>query len=300
MKNTVPGDILTAGSLAAAGNLAAAVSALLPALRACSIGDYGIALGGAHAKGVDDAESDIDLYVFARKIQPGAERSRILAAVRGVEELSAWGEDEPFEQAGSDFCYQGKKVEVWFRSLDYITSIVEACQQGVTQRDYVAWTVMGFYNYCTLSDLSKMQPLDDPACMLASWKAAVAIFPPVLRGRIIRQHYIAARFWPDNFHYKTAIKRCDIIYTAGIVQQTVYNMIQVLFALNEVYFPGEKKMAAALEQLAVKPDGFTRRIQALLFPGMTATTDALNEQRQELAALVEETAALVTQAGLAL
>jgi hypothetical protein len=278
--------------------VAAAIAAVLPALRACCVGDFGIALGGAHAKGVDDAESDLDLYVFASEILSCTERGRIIGAVPGVEQLTAWGADEQFEQAGSDFVLQGMKVEVWFRSSEYITAIVKACQQGVVQRDYVAWTVMGFYNHCTLSDLSKMRLLDDPSGLLAGWQSAVEIFPPVLRARIIREHYWAARFWPDNFHYMTAVKRCDIIYTAGIVQQSVYNLIQVLFALNAQYFPGEKKMQAALEQLALKPANFTRRIQALLFPGAAPSVGLLEEQRLELAALVEETAALVAQVEL--
>lgn len=281
-----------------AGGLATAIETLLPALRACCRSDYGIALGGAHAKGVDDAESDIDLYVFAREILPGGERSAIFGALPGVEQVTCWGEDGVFEQAGSDFFYQGKKIEVWFRNSDYIAAVIESCLRGEARRDYVAWTVMGFYNYCTLSDLSKMHPLDDPTGLLAGWQSTVSVFPPALRERIVRVHYWSARFWPDNFHYKTAIRRCDVIYTAGIVQQTVYNLIQVLFALNEIYFPGEKKMAAALEQLAVKPVGFTRRIERLLFPAEPANAAVLEAQRQELAALVEETASLVKSAGL--
>ena len=48
----------------------AKVEALLPLLRKFPCGDYGIAVGGAHAKKMDDSESDLDLYVFLQSTGP--------------------------------------------------------------------------------------------------------------------------------------------------------------------------------------------------------------------------------------
>jgi hypothetical protein len=68
----------------------------------------------------------------------------------------------------------------------------------------------------------------------------------------------------------------------------IYNLIQVIFALNRAYFPGDKKLEVALSHLTIKPDRFTERIQWLLFPGAQPDTALLNEQRQALCALVQE------------
>ncbi|MBN2392371.1 MAG: nucleotidyltransferase domain-containing protein [Anaerolineae bacterium] len=266
---------------------------LLPLLRQFSRGEYGIALGGAHAKGVDDQESDIDLYVFAREILTAEER-RKLCEDFGVDgaTLTAWGDDAEFIQAGSDFYFHGQKVECWFRNIDYIDAIIAECQAGIVKHSLLTWTVMGFYNHCTLSDLHNMRPIDDPHGILARWHSKVGVYPPKLREAIISRYTRAAQFWPDNFHYKSAVERADAIYTAGIVQQVIHNLIQVVFALNRTYFPGDKKLEIALNHLAIKPQRFTERIQGLLFPGDEPDPTMLDAQRQALCALVQEVIAL--------
>jgi hypothetical protein len=269
------------------------VEQLLPALRGFSRGEYGIALGGSHAKGVADERSDLDLYVFAREVLPNEERTRLIERLPGVTGIVSWGQTEPFIQAGTDFYLARQKVEVWLRNADYMADTIGDCRAGIVRHDMVTWTVMGFYNHCALSDVSKMRALEDPYGILARWQAAVSEYPPELRDAIIGRHMQAARFWPGNFHCLSAVERGDVIYVAGIVQQVVDNLIQVLFALNRVYFPGEKKLAAALDHLPVKPEAFVARIERLVFPAATAEVGYLGEQSRELAALVEEVCALV-------
>jgi hypothetical protein len=99
--------------------------------------------------------------------------------------------------------------------------------------------------------------------------------------------------WPDNFHYRSAIERADAIYTSGIVQQVLQALVQVIFALNHEYFPGEKKLAQALGKLSVQPTACPVRLRALLFPGKDLSVNQLQEQRRELGALVTEVQQLV-------
>lgn len=269
---------------------------LLALLRSFCTGACGIALGGAHAKGVDDPQSDLDLYVFARGILANAERDRLCRQFSdAIHAVTSWGNDAQFIQGGTDFYLGEQKVEVWFRQVDYIDGIIAECQQGIVKHDFVTWTVMGFFNHCTLSDLHKMVVLEDPSGILAAWQAQIAEYPPALRRRILDDYLGAAQFWPENFHYKSAVERGDRIYTAGIVQQVIQNLIQVLFAYNRVYFPGEKKLAAALDHLPAKPDDFTRRIQRVLFPQTAPEQACLAWQRAELVDLVNEVKTLVQQ-----
>ncbi len=270
----------------------ATADALLPLLRQFCRADYGIALGGAHAKGVADPESDLDLYVFAHRILPNEERDRLCQDFDSeIDTIRSWGElaseDGAFIQGGTDFTFQGIKIECWFRDIDNISGIVAECQAGVVRRDLVTWTVMGFFNHCALSDLHHMIPLDDPAGILVEWQAAVRAYPPKLRATILREHMHAAKFWPENFHYQSAVQRQDTIYVMGIVQQVIHNLIQVIFALNKTYFPGEKKLEAALGHLAITPPDFGARIKHLLLP------DDFGAQRKALIALVREVEALV-------
>jgi hypothetical protein len=270
------------------------IAQVLPVVRQFSKGEFGIALGGAHAKGIDDDESDLDLYLFAREVLPADEREALcLHILEGVESLYSWGDTTTFIQTGTDFTYQQKRVECWLRHIDHITSIIAECKQGIVKQEFVTWTVMGFYNHCALSDLYHMKPLDDPCGILAAWKDQVSQYPPQLRQTIMSRHLRAAKFWPDNFHYRSAIERCDTIYVIGIVQQVLHNLIQVIFALNETYFPGDKKLDLALDRLPLKPDCFNQRVQQLMFPGTPINSDTLQKQRDMLATLVREVESLV-------
>ena len=175
------------------------VDELLPLLRQFCRGEYGIALGGAHAKGVEDEESDLDLYVFAREVIPAEERERLCRQfVDGVESIYSWGDETEFVQAGTDFYIKGLKVECWLRHIDYISNIVDECKDGIVKQDLVTWTVMGFYNHCTLSDLHKMKLLDDLDGILAGWKSELVEYPPKMRETIIADHLAAAKFWPRS------------------------------------------------------------------------------------------------------
>ena len=217
----------------------AVVDQLVPLLRQFARSEYGIAVGGAHAKGTEDAESDLDLYVFARDVQPKAERARLATQWSpDIAGLVTWGNDTPFIQGGTDFYYRKQKVECWLRNSEHINRAIAECKEGVVRREFVTWTTTGFYNHCCLSDLKAMIPIEDPSGLLSRWQSEIAAYPPRLQQTIVRTHLSAARFWPSNFHYNSAIERQDVIYAVGIVQQVIHNLIQVLFALNKVYFPG--------------------------------------------------------------
>ena len=77
------------------------------------------------------------------------------------------------------------------------------------------------------------------------------------------------------------------------MQQTLHNLVQVLFAVNEVYFPGDKKIDGAMARLERLPDDFAARMRSLIWPGGAASVDVLKQQQAELQALLAETEALV-------
>ena len=273
-----------------------AVEVLVPLLRQFVCGEYGIAVGGAHAKNMDDPESDLDLYVFAGAVLPDADRTRLtLQLAPDSRDVVSYGCAEPFEQAGTDFYLKNLKIECWLRNTASIERTIDECLEGVVKRDFVTWTTTGFYNHCCLSDLNSMIPVDDASGILARWKSRIRQYPPKLRDSIIKRHLGSARFWPNNFHYRSAIERKDVIYTTGIIQQVVHNLIQVLFAANEVYFAGDKKLSAAIAHLNNVPDHFPERVQQLLFPGVPVSVDALRSQQQELQNLLKAVETIVSK-----
>ena len=265
---------------------------LLPLVRRFATGDYGVALGGADAKGVDDAHSDLDLYLFAQRWLPAPARDQLCRILLGADTpVRSWGANSPdndYTQGGTDFTLHGRPVECWLRGVDYVSHMVDEARAGIARREFVTWTAMGYFNHCTLSDLRHMVILEDPQSILAAWQAQVAVYPPALRNAIVETHLPAAQFWPDNFHYASAVARGDVIYCMAIAQQVAQNLIQVVFAFNEEYFPGEKKLARALDAMPRTPDRFAQRVEELVSPGRGPGAEMLERQRTELQALVRD------------
>lgn len=267
---------------------------LLPLVRRFARGPCAVALGGSCAKGHPDAHSDVDIYLFADSVLPGAERDALVAEMVGAgAEPDSWGSDDLFEQGGTDFVYRGVPVECWLRRAQHVEAAVAEALRGEIRREYVGWTVMGFFNHVVLADVHSLRIVDDPGGVLARWKAGLAAYPEPLRRAIIRRFMGEAGFWPANVHYHTGIERVDVVYTAGIVQLVVHALIQVLFALNREYFPGEKRVTEALSRLAVVPRDVSARVQALVAPGTPPNVASLRAQQQALAALVDDVRALV-------
>ncbi|MFL5541399.1 MAG: nucleotidyltransferase domain-containing protein, partial [Longimicrobiaceae bacterium] len=71
----------------------AVVRELLPLVRTfCTGEEYGVALGGSHAKGTADAHSDVDIYLFADAFLPAARRVELVTARLGeAARAVSWG-----------------------------------------------------------------------------------------------------------------------------------------------------------------------------------------------------------------
>jgi hypothetical protein len=260
---------------------------LLPLFRRFAVAPCGIALGGSHAKGTADAYSDVDVYLFADRVIPAAARAALVRARLGDASAPvSWGADDPWIEGGTDFEWNGVRVEVWLRSASSVDAAIQAALRGELRRDHVFWTVMGFFHHTVLADVHTMRVVDDSEGTLGRWKDAVATYPEPLRGAILRRFLGEASFWPRSPHYLSAVERGDAIYAAGIVQQVAHALIQAVFALNRTWFPGEKKVADALRRLPLAPVDFAERIEALLCT--SGDVARLGEQQAALAGLVDE------------
>lgn len=142
-----------------------------------------------------------------------------------------------------------------------------------------------------------MRIIEDPQHVLSRWKAEVSTYPNALRNAILGRFVREEAFWPENPHYKSAVERSDVIYTSAIVQQVLHILFQVLFALTRVYFPGEKKLADALEALPRQPARLGTRVQALLTEYSGLDAQGLREQHRELGELVANVTRLVAAHG---
>jgi len=90
--------------------------------------------------------------------------------------------------------------------------------------------------------------------------------------------------------YKPA-SRGEVYLVTGCLARTIHCLVQVLYALNEIYYLNEKKLKADLDSFSIRPDHFLERVYTLL--GATGTTSAqLQESLAKTEALYNELATL--------
>ena len=108
---------------------------------------------------------------------------------------------------------------------------------------------------------------------------------------MIERHRESLAYWRDDYHYRNEVERRDSVFLAGLSARLVHDLLQVLFALNETYYPGDGNNLHLIERLAHKPDRFEDRIEAALDP---APSSRMYEgQRDALIELIDDTGALV-------
>lgn len=277
------------------------IEALVEIIKQTTRGKCAIALAGAHAKGTADAASDIDLYVFAEEAKSFAERSRVICAAADAG-TTPWISDS-FDDApwgGSmDFCYQGTPVEVVGRTISRMDKVVHDCLEGRFEIIPATWTSNGYFTFIYLCELSFLKPVWDPDGILAEYQKLAAVYPEPLRRAIIQIFMERAGTWIDNFHYESAVQRGDILFTAPIVMHTVLDMIQVVFALNRTYFPGDKKLEAAMSKMNDCPESLLAELHFLL--SAPRTPQVLEHQRlllRQIYAQLKESAEAVLSEGI--
>lgn len=272
------------------------IQTLVELLKETTEGKCAIALAGAHAKGRADAASDIDLYVFAERAKPRAQRLELIRSIADPG-TTPWVDD--FDAApwggGMDFRYQGTPVEVAGRTLARMDQMVEDCLAGKFEIIPATWTSNGYYTFIYLCELSFIKPVWDPDGVLAAYQQKAAVYPEPLRRAILETFMGRAGTWIGNFHYESAVRRGDVLFTAPIVLHTVMDMVQVVFALNRVYFTGDKKLEAALAGMPYCPDAL-RPGQLDVLLTTPRDTAHLERQRQLLAQAWDELSRRVQEA----
>lgn len=258
------------------------IDTIVELLKQTAAGPCAIAIAGAHAKGTADSSSDIDIYLFADSYKPYTVRSTLIKSIADPDKF-AWisenAEDAPW--GGSmDFTLAGTPVEVNFRTFAMVDRIVDDCMDGRFKIIPATWTSNGYYTFIYLSELSFIRPVWDPEGRLAAYQQKVHTYPEGLRQAIMKIFMERAETWLDNFHYDSAIRRCDTLFTAPIVLHTLQDMVQVIFALNHKYFTGDKKLEKALSSMAICPSVILEELPFLLNAHQNA--DGLARQRQIL------------------
>lgn len=264
------------------------IDELIPIFKQLICGEYSISLAGSYAKGKADIHSDLDIFIYTEGILPYEEREKIIRKIADSNSDIYITKNIDMERWGGsiDFYYKEYKIETTLRNLNNLNEIVNESINGNIKVYPEFWTLGGYYNYICLSEIDFIKSLEDPYKIVSNLKERVKTYPEALKKAIINEFWWKSDFWLDNFHYISAIKRKDIVYTSGVIQHTFHSIVQVLFALNEKYFHGDKKIELQLNELSFCPKELVDNIEFLLT--VNKEVNFLEKQREILKNIVNE------------
>lgn len=264
------------------------VNELIPFYKRVIIGEYAIAIAGAHAKGKADKYSDLDIFIYAKDVCSFDKRTIVFEQIADSKnEFFISNEIDSFPWGGNiDFLYHGNKIETVVKKIDKVEKEINECINGKIKIYPEAWTSNGYFNYICLSEVNFIKSIDDPFDIISKFKDNIRNYSPLLKKAIINEFWWKSSFWVDNYHYISAINRTDIVYTSRIISNTIQNIVQVLFALNEKYFDGDKKVELQLHELKFCPKSLIVNMELLL----TTQKDVefLKQQRNVLIEIINE------------
>lgn len=235
---------------------------------------YSVILCGSYGKGIADQNSDFDFGIYFE--QP-AEREVRKQAYKEISRLTKKWKDK------------GIVVDsVWSRTYAEVDEQLELWLAGMGKPELYEWTIWGYH---ILTAIYNQQVVEDPYGRIAKWKERLSVYPEALKESIIKKHCSSLKYWRNDYHYRNKVGRKDVVFLASITARLIQDIMQVIYALNEFYYPGDGMNLKYTEQFACKPKEFEERIIAILH--LTESNNAYEMQYKRIIELIDDVLALV-------
>ena len=229
-----------------------------------------IALGGSRATGRNDEKSDYDVYVYVTDGIDEKDRETILKKYCSYMEIgnSFWElEDDVTLKDGID-------MDIIYRNMkefeEGISSVVDEC---------VSWNG---YTTCMWHNLITSKVVLDKNGNLTALQEKYKIpYPKKLKENIIANNLKLLSGMLPSFdtQIKKAEMRKDLVSVNHRVTEFLASYFDILFALNEMTHPGEKRMQSICQaECKILPNNFEENFERL-FKGMF---------REEIAPVISE------------
>jgi predicted nucleotidyltransferase len=225
-----------------------------------------LVLGGSWASKTQRPDSDIDIGLYYRENTPlDTNHVRKIANELHdlpnpeVTELGGWGK---WVNGGAWLKIKGQRVDFVYRNIDFVSTIIDECNRGETQFDYLQQPPYGFYSYIYCAETQQCKILYDPQRVIEGLKSKISHYSESLKNKIINGF-----LWHAEFSFEVAKKTAnisDVYFVAGCLTRIASSLVQVLYALNETYFINDKRLKSDVEQFSLKPQDFVIRLDCIL------------------------------------
>ena len=233
---------------------------------------------GSAALGIADQYSDLEL-AFVWSQLPSAEELQAIAQSVGVK---GW-EIEPYGEAKQawleQFYLYGMKVEAGHWARDTIDNIVV----DVVERYDVLQNGLVFEKQATASNLQRAVVLYGED-IIKHWQTRLSPYPEELAVAMVQKHL---KFRPfDGQQILTERLEIPMLYENNCA--IVRWLLNLMFGLNRIYYPGFKWTRYFVEEMDIKPPEFFARLERVFQSDAVSGTYELRQLSEETFALVEK------------
>jgi catechol 2,3-dioxygenase-like lactoylglutathione lyase family enzyme len=243
-----------------------------------------VALGGSRSTGYGEDDADIDLYVYSRTALPEEFRAEV-ARRRGVRIEAGnrfWEPGDEWVEAG------GAHVDVMFRTTDWIEDqlarVLERYEASVG------------YSTCFWANVLNSQVLFDREGWFGGLQERARVpYPEPLRRAIVAKNHPILRATLSSYRRQIAraVERRDPVSVSHRVAALLASAFDLLFAVNRVPHPGEKRILLWVEERCPnRPPYFIDHVRAMLEASGAALLERID-------ALVDGIDEMVAREGLA-
>ena len=229
-----------------------------------------VALSGSQSSGAADAGSDIDLCIYTDAEIPPAAQATLIAQSGGA------------THADLNLPYWGG-VNMWIDAATGIT--IDCAHFGAAWMEEQVLRVMEThqpslgYSTCFCRTVQQSHVLYDPHGWLTSLQArSQQEYPESLRRNIITHNHPVLRTIMSSYLYQIehAVRRNDIVSVNHRVAALLASYFDIVFALNRVLHPGEKRLLAfAHSECTLLPTAMDADIAAVLMTAGTASAEVI-------------------------
>ncbi len=236
---------------------------------------YSVALGGSHGRGTADEHSDYDFRFYCEAFSP--------------REVFGPAFDE-IVSLGAQWRAKGVNVDkdvIWPRLYADVEGQLAQWVAGKGVAAPFEWTIWGFQ---LPPDIYYQKIVEDPFGKVAKWIETLRVYPAALKEALLNKHGSSLRYWRGDTHYYSKMVRDDVVFLASLAARLVHDILQVLYALNEEYYPGDGRNLELARPFAKQPVRLESRVTEVLCPPPGG--DAQETRYRKLMQLIDDTLAL--------
>ncbi len=227
-----------------------------------------IVLGGSRATETSGKDSDIDIGIYYDSSTfdfiTFRQKAILFDDEHRQDAITRPGDWGAWINGGGWLKIDDMAVDILFRETKNVIAVIEDCVEGNITIDYQCGHPFGFVNSIYMGEVVYCKILNSNNQLIQKQKNSLKSFPPIYQKAAIVKF-----MWECEFSLlcgKKSIQKGDVLYAAGSLFRCWISLLQVLYAINELYMLNEKGCLQRLQQQkdAYIPKGFAQDAEAAL------------------------------------